>query len=111
MRTLNMLQQRKGAEMHLCPLQFDIVDRLIERFSNEGDLVFDPFGGLMTVPYRALLKKRRGAATELSASYFMDGVHYLRLAEEEMAMPDLFDLMAFDKANAPRDDVLERGHD
>ncbi|MGJ5149845.1 DNA methyltransferase [Bradyrhizobium sp. HKCCYLR1023] len=108
MRTLNMLQQRKGAEMHLCPLQFDIVDRLIERFSNEGELVFDPFGGLMTVPYRALLKKRRGAATELSASYFMDGVHYLRLAEEQMAMPDLFDLMAFDKANAPPgDDMME----
>jgi hypothetical protein len=60
MRTLNMNQQRKGAEMHLCPLQFDIVDRLIERYSNAGDLVFDPFGGLMTVPYRALLKGRRG---------------------------------------------------
>ncbi|WP_316234636.1 DNA methyltransferase [Bradyrhizobium sp. SZCCHNR1020] len=99
MRTLNMLQQRKGAEMHLCPLQFDIVDRLIERYSNAGELVFDPFGGLMTVPYRALLKKRRGAATELSASYFMDGVHYLRMAEEQMATPDLFDLMAFDRAN------------
>ncbi|MBR0871173.1 DNA methylase N-4 [Bradyrhizobium tropiciagri] len=96
MRTLNMLQQRKGAEMHLCPLQFDIVDRLIERYSNEGDLVVDPFGGLMTVPYRALLKKRRGAATELSATYFMDGVHYLRAAEEKMATPALFDLAKFD---------------
>jgi hypothetical protein len=68
MRTLNMMQQRKGAEMHLCPLQFDIVDRLIERYSNEGELMFDPFGGLMTVPYRALLKGRKGAAVELSAS-------------------------------------------
>lgn len=107
MRTLNMLQQRKGAEMHLCPLQFDIVDRLIERYSNEGELVFDPFGGLMTVPYRALLKGRKGAATELSATYFMDGVHYLRAAEEKMAMPALFDLKAFDEKNAeipPPDD-------
>jgi hypothetical protein len=101
MRTLNMLQQRKGAEMHLCPLQFDIVDRLIERYSNEGDLIFDPFGGLMTVPYRALLKKRRGAATELSASYFLDGVHYLRMAEEKMETPQLFDLATFDAVNTP----------
>jgi len=108
MRTLNMLQQRKGAEMHLCPLQFDIVDRLIERFSNEGDLIFDPFGGLMTVPYRALLKKRKGAATELSASYFIDGVHYLRMAEEKMATPQLFDLAQFDAANTPPpSDVME----
>jgi hypothetical protein len=101
MRTLNMMQQRKGAEMHLCPIQFDIVDRLIERYSNEGDLIFDPFGGLMTVPYRALLKKRRGAATELSASYFLDGVHYLRMAEEKMETPQLFDLATFDAVNTP----------
>ncbi len=101
MRTLNMLQQRKGAEMHLCPLQFDIVDRLIERYSNEGEMIFDPFGGLMTVPYRALLKKRKGAATELSAPYFLDGVHYLRMAEEKMETPQLFDLAAFDAASTP----------
>lgn len=101
MRTLNMMQQRKGAEMHLCPLQFDIVDRLIERYSNEGELVFDPFGGLMTVPYRALMKGRRGAATELSTTYFADGVKYLRAAEEKMAVPALFDLAAFDAANSP----------
>jgi hypothetical protein len=106
MRTLNMLQQRKGAEMHLCPLQFDIVDRLIERYSNPDDLVFDPFGGLMTVPYRALLKGRKGAATELSASYFLDGVHYLHMAEEKMTTPQLFDLATFDAVNTPprRDD-------
>ncbi|MGJ4888920.1 hypothetical protein ACQR1Y_12040 [Bradyrhizobium sp. HKCCYLRH3099] len=83
----------EGCIVKNCPLQFDIVDRLIERYSNPGELVFDPFGGLMTVPYRALLKRRRGAATELSAAYYMDGVHYLRMAEEEMATPDLFALM------------------
>jgi DNA modification methylase len=101
MRTLNMLQQKKGAELHLCPLPFDIVDRLIERYSNEGELIFDPFGGLMTVPYRAILKGRRGAATELNAQYFLDGVHYLRTAEEKVATPVLFDLAAFDAAAAP----------
>jgi hypothetical protein len=96
-----MMQERKGAEMHLCPLQFDIVDRLIERYSNPGDLIFDPFGGLMTVPYRAILKGRRGAAVELNAQYFLDGVHYLRMAEEKMTTPQLFDLTTFDAANAP----------
>jgi DNA modification methylase len=101
MRTLNMLQQRKGAEKHLCPLQFDIVDRLIERYSNPGELIFDPFGGLMTVPYRAILKGRRGAATELNAQYFLDGVHYLQMAQEKVTTPVLFDLAGFDAANAP----------
>jgi DNA modification methylase len=101
MRTLNMMQERKGRELHVCPLQFDIVDRLIERYSNEGDLIFDPFGGIGTVPYRALLKGRRGAMTELSASYFMDALHYLRAAEEKATTPALFDLAQFDAANTP----------
>jgi DNA modification methylase len=90
MRTLNMLQSQKGKEQHLCPMQFDIADRVIERFSNAGDTVFDPFGGIMSVPYRALLKGRKALATELSPRYFMDGAHYLQAAENEMSMPDLF---------------------
>lgn len=90
MLTLNGEQTRRGLENHICPLQFDIVDRLIQRFSNADELVFDPFGGLFTVPYRALKLGRRGRAAELSTAYFMDGVKYLQAAEREMAMPDLF---------------------
>jgi len=101
MRTLNMNQERRGSEMHVCPLQLDIVDRLIERYSNPGELIYDPFGGLMTVPYRAILKGRRGAATELNADYFLDGVHYCRMAEEQVTTPQLFDLAKFDAANIP----------
>ncbi|MCD0280513.1 DNA methylase N-4 [Xanthomonas melonis] len=93
MLTLNGEQTRRGLENHICPLQFDIVDRLIQRFSNTGELVFDPFGGLFTVPYRALKLGRQGRAAELSTAYFMDGVKYLQAAEREMAMPDLFATM------------------
>ncbi|CAD0353567.1 hypothetical protein CFBP498_38440 [Xanthomonas hortorum pv. vitians] len=93
MLTLNGEQTRRGLENHICPLQFDIVDRLIQRFSNAGELVFDPFGGLFTVPYRALKLGRQGRAAELSTSYFMDGVKYLQAAEREMSMPDLFATM------------------
>lgn len=93
MRTLNGEQSQKNLEKHVCPLQFDIVDRLIERYSARGDEVYDPFGGLMTVPYRALLKGRRGRASELSGTYFADGVRYLRMAEAKLAVPSMFDLM------------------
>jgi len=91
MLTLNGEQTKRGLENHICPLQFDIVDRLIERYSNPGEQVFDPFGGLFTVPYRALLKGRKGRAAELSTAYFMDGVRYLEAAERQMSMPSLFD--------------------
>ena len=39
MRTLNTSQSRKRAQMHVCPLQLDIVERLINRYSNPGDVV------------------------------------------------------------------------
>jgi DNA methylase len=96
MRTLNMVQERKGAEMHLCPLQFDLVDRLITQFSMEGELVFDPFGGLMTVPYCAIKLRRRGLAVELAHRYFLDGAAHCAAAAHDVATPSLFDLVDAD---------------
>ena len=93
MRTLNGEQTNKGLQNHICPLQFDIVDRIIERYSNEGEIVFDPFGGLMTVPYRAIMKGRYGMASELNPEYFADGIKYLQAAEREFDMPDLFSVI------------------
>ena len=93
MRTMNTLQAQKGKQLHVCPLQFDIVDRLIERYSNAGDLIFDPFGGLMTVPLCALKLGRRGMATELNADYFRDGVGYLKVEEAKRSAPTLFDFI------------------
>lgn len=93
MRTMNTLQVQRGKQMHVCPLQFDIVDRLINRYSNPGDLIFDPFGGLMTVPVRALHLGRRGIATELNSDYFRDGVGYLKEEEMKHSEPSLFDFI------------------
>lgn len=93
MLTLNGSQWSKGKEMHLCPMQFDIADRVIEQMSNPGDIVLDPFGGLMTVPYRAIMKGRIGWGVELSPQYFLDGAVYCRSAEAEVLTPSLFDLL------------------
>jgi DNA modification methylase len=93
MRTLNMEQASRRVENHVCPLPFDIVDRVIERWSNPGELVYDPFGGLMTVPYRAIKLGRQGMACELNPEYFAWGVRYCQDAEAERAAPTLFDLL------------------
>ncbi|SEI45414.1 SNF2 family N-terminal domain-containing protein [Arthrobacter sp. yr096] len=92
MLTLNGEQKRRNVQMHVCPLQFDIVDRLIDRYSNPGDLVFDPFGGLGTVPLRALKLGRQGRSSELNPGYFLDSVKYLEAEERQREMPTLFDL-------------------
>lgn len=93
MRTMNTLQAQKGRQLHVCPLQIEIVDRLIERYSNVGDTIFDPFGGLMTVPVRALHLGRHGMATELNSDYFRDGVGYLKAEEIKKGEPSLFDFL------------------
>lgn len=59
-----------------------------------GETVLDPFGGLMTVPYRAILAKRRAIGIELAPPYFADGAAYCKAAAQEMSMPSLFDLEA-----------------
>ncbi len=93
MLTLNGQQTQRGLQNHVCPLQFDIVDRLINRYSNPGDLVYDPFCGLGTVPYRALKLGRRGQGSELNTGYFFDSVQYLKAMEREVSMPSLFDVL------------------
>lgn len=93
MRTLNSRQSQKNLQMHVCPLQLDIVERLIERYSNKGDVVFDPFGGIQTVPYCAVKMGRYGLSTELNADYWKDGLIYLREAESDRLSPNLFSLI------------------
>ena len=93
MRTLNTSQSRRRAQLHVCPLQLDIVERIINRYSNEGDLVADPFAGLMTIPMTAVKMGRLGYGIELNPDYFRDGVGYLQAAEEDVDSPTLFDFM------------------
>lgn len=92
MRTLNTEQSRRRKQMHLCPLQFDIVDRLINRYTNEGETVLDPFGGLMTVPLEAIKAGRKGIGIELNPEYYHDGCWYLKKEELNQETPDLFEL-------------------
>lgn len=97
MRTLNTLQGIKGKEQHLCPLPIDIVERAITQYSMEGETVFDPFGGLMTVPYCAIKMKRFGLATELSKIYFLEGANHCADASRGIAAPTLFDFLEIEQ--------------
>lgn len=93
MRTLNTTQSQKNQQMHVCPLQIDIVERIINRYSNKGDLIFDPFAGLFTVPLVAIKMGRRGIGTELNPDYFRDGLGYLKQEEDKKNQVTMFDLL------------------
>ena len=93
MLTLNGSQSRRNVQLHVCPLQFDIVNRIITRYTNKGDTVFDPFAGIGTVPVRALKLGRIGWGSELNPDSVKDAVYYLTLAEKDLQTPSLFDCL------------------
>ena len=92
MRGLNSSQSRREQVNHTCPLPFDIVERVINLYSNRGDVVLDCFAGIFTVPYCAIKAGRFGIGIELGEKYFNDGARYCHEAENEATAPTLFDL-------------------
>lgn len=88
-RTLNSTQVAKKREKHLCPLQIDIVNRLIIRYTNPGETVWDPFSGIGTFPVRAVALGRVGHGTELNANYWNDGCSHARSAEAKLQVATL----------------------
>lgn len=75
-------------------MPFDEVDRLIELYTNPGDLVADPFGGLGTTGVRALKKGRKALLTELNDTYAHCSSVYLKETEQKKEIPTLFDLIS-----------------
>lgn len=94
-RTLNSEQARRAQEQHVCPLQLDIIERLIRRYSNKGEIVFDPFAGIGSVPYQALRMERKGWGCELNREYWRMAVGYCERAAANDSTPTLFDLARF----------------
>lgn len=92
MVTLNTKQAAEGREKHVCPLQLDIIKRLITRYTNPNELVFDPFMGIGSTGYQAIRMGRRAIGTELCLEYWKDSVGYMEMAEREVDVPTLFDL-------------------
>lgn len=77
-RTLNYRGGRDDEdERHICPMSLDIIERGIELWSNPGDVVFDPFGGIGSTVYSAINMRRKGLMTELKPSYFDMAVNNL----------------------------------
>ena len=52
-------------EKHICPLQLDVIERCIELWSNEGEIVFSPFMGIGSEGYQAVLQNRGFVGSEL----------------------------------------------
>ena len=65
-------------EKHICPLQLTVIRRAINLWTNPGDIVLSPFGGIGSEPYVALESGRRAIAIELKESYYRQMVSNCR---------------------------------
>jgi DNA modification methylase len=69
--TLNYRQARgENDEKHIAPLQLDTIERLINLYTNEGETVFSPFGGIGSEGFQAIKMGRKSISIELKESYF-----------------------------------------
>jgi DNA modification methylase len=91
--TLNAVAARdEKDERHIVPLQLDTIENCIELYSNEGDIVLDPFGGIASTVYQALKMNRKGIGIELKDSYYEQAVKNCKQAELEMNQVSIFDI-------------------
>ncbi len=88
-------------EKHICPLQLDLIERCITRWSNPGNIVLDPFAGIGSVPYQALKLGRRGIGIELKRSYYVWACKFLADLELQLAQPNFFELVDEDAYLVP----------
>ncbi|TQL46694.1 helicase-like protein [Homoserinimonas aerilata] len=90
--TLNSEQKKRDVENHICPFPLEIPRRLINMYSNPGDLVYDPFGGIGSTALCAVQAGRRAYSSELNPASVADSLVYLRRHDARAAIPSLFDL-------------------
>lgn len=69
--TLNVSEGRDEDDTkHICPLQLQVIDRLVRLYSNEGEIVFSPFTGIGSEGYTSLKRHRRFYGCELKDTYY-----------------------------------------
>jgi len=98
--TLNSEQRARDVENHICPFPLGIPRRLITEYSNPGELVYDPFGGIGSTALCAVQLGRLAYSSELNPASVADSLVYLRRHDARASVPTLFDLIDLEAGDA-----------
>ena len=77
-------------EKHVHPLQLDVIDRLVELYSNPGEVVLTPFMGVGSEVYSPVSQGRKAIGIELKDSYFKQAKINLSLAAKRFDGEGIF---------------------
>lgn len=75
-------------EKHVHPLQLDVIDRLVDMYSNPGEVVLTPFMGVGSEVYSPVSLGRKAIGIELKDSYFKQAKINLGLAKDRFKDED-----------------------
>jgi DNA modification methylase len=81
-------------EKHVHPLQLDVIDRLVDMYSNSGEVVFTPFMGVGSEVYSPVSLGRKAIGIELKDSYYKQAILNLKHSygrfKEEVNQVEMF---------------------
>lgn len=82
-------------EKHVHPLQLDVIDRLVELYSNPNEVVLTPFMGVGSEVYSPVSMGRKAIGIELKDSYYKQAILNLKDAETRYSSKAKTQLTAF----------------
>ncbi|HPM03295.1 MAG TPA: site-specific DNA-methyltransferase [Candidatus Cloacimonadota bacterium] len=83
----------KDDEKHICPLQLGTIERCVKLYSNPGETVLTPFGGIGSEGYEAVRLGRKAILIELKESYYRILLQNMRQIESKTNQPNLFTIL------------------
>lgn len=89
--TLNRMFSDEESEKHIAPLQLDVIERIVNLYSNPNDVIFTPFMGIGSEVYQSVKMGRRAIGIELKDAYFEQAVKNMKSLEDEQAQTSIFD--------------------
>ena len=77
-------------EKHICPLQLETIRRCLHLWSNEGETILSPFGGIGSEGHESLRLKRNFIGIELKPSYYNQMQRNLQRMIDDLNQTTLF---------------------
>jgi DNA modification methylase len=79
-------------EKHVHPLQLDVIDRIVELYSNPNEVVLTPFMGVGSEVYSPVSLGRKAIGVELKDSYYRQAIMNLGQAKKRFKRVDQVNL-------------------
>lgn len=76
-------------EKHVHPLQLDVIDRIVELYSNPGEIILTPFMGVGSEIYSPVSMGRKGIGIELKDSYYRQAIKNLKAVDQRFSKKQL----------------------